>query len=55
MAVRALGRLERPDQVSTLLPLLDAKEPRVRAEAASALAQSVGVDPAAAQTGAGSG
>ncbi len=50
MAVRAVGRLERPDQVSTLLPLLDAKEPRVRAEAANALAQSAGVDPAAAQT-----
>ena len=50
MAVRAVGRLERLDQVSTLLPLLDAKEPRVRAEAANALAQSAGVDPAAAQT-----
>ena len=53
MAVRALGRLERLDQVSTLLPLLDAKQPRVRAEAASALAQSAGADPAAAQTPAG--
>jgi cyclophilin family peptidyl-prolyl cis-trans isomerase len=50
MAVRAIGRLERPDQLSTLLPLLDAKEPRVRAEAANALAQSAGADPAAAQT-----
>jgi cyclophilin family peptidyl-prolyl cis-trans isomerase/HEAT repeat protein len=47
MAVRALGRLERPGLVSTLLPLLDAQTPGVRAEAANALAQSAGSDPAA--------
>ena len=47
MAVRAVGRLERPDQVPTLLPLLEAKEPGVRAEAANALAQSAGSDPQA--------
>jgi cyclophilin family peptidyl-prolyl cis-trans isomerase/HEAT repeat protein len=47
MAVRALGRLERPDLVATLLPLLDARAPGVRAEAANALAQSAGSDPAA--------
>ncbi len=50
IAVRAIGRLERPDQLPTLVPLLEAKEPRVRAEAANALAQSAGADPAAAQT-----
>ncbi len=49
VAVRALGRLERLDQVSALLPLLDAKEPRVRAEAANALAQSAGGDTASAR------
>ena len=37
IAVRAIGRLERLDQIPTLLPLLDAKEPRVRAEAAREL------------------
>lgn len=47
LAVRALGRLERPALVPTLLPLLDAAAPAVRAEAADALAQSAGMDPAA--------
>ena len=50
IGVRAIGRLERPDQLPTLVPLLEAKEPRVRAEAANALAQSAGADPAAART-----
>jgi cyclophilin family peptidyl-prolyl cis-trans isomerase len=45
--VRALGRLERAELVTTLLPLLDAPQPPVRAEAANALAQSAGTDPAA--------
>ncbi len=49
-AVRAVGRLERPDLVATLLPLLDAQAPGVRAETANALAQSAGSDPAAAET-----
>jgi cyclophilin family peptidyl-prolyl cis-trans isomerase/HEAT repeat protein len=49
-AVRALGRLERPDLTATLVPLLDAQASRVRAEAANALAQSAGADPAAVRT-----
>jgi cyclophilin family peptidyl-prolyl cis-trans isomerase/HEAT repeat protein len=44
IAVRALGRLERPELTTTLLPLLEAKDPGVRAEAANALAQVVGKD-----------
>lgn len=39
VAVRALGRLERPALAADILPLLDHAEPRVRAEAATALAQ----------------
>ena len=50
MAVRAVGRLERPDLVATLLPLLDAQAPGVRAEAANALAQSAGSDPLAVRS-----
>ena len=45
MAVRALGRLERPDLVTLLLPLIDAQAAAVRAEAANALAQSRGRGP----------
>ena len=45
LAVRALGRLERPSLVSTLLPALDHREPTVRAEAANALAQALGGPP----------
>lgn len=41
MAVRALGRLERPDLIPNILPLLVANTPSVRAEAANALAQAV--------------
>lgn len=41
-AVRALGRLERPEVVTHLLPLLEAQAPAVRAEAANALAQCAG-------------
>jgi cyclophilin family peptidyl-prolyl cis-trans isomerase/HEAT repeat protein len=48
-AVRALGRLERPDLAQTLLPLLDDPAPAVRAEAADALAQSAATDVAAAR------
>jgi len=44
VAIRALGRLGRVGLVDTLLPLLDANEPAARAEAAWALAQSVGAD-----------
>jgi len=50
VAVQALGRLERPSLVATLAPLLDAQAAAVRAEAAWALAQSAGADPAAART-----
>jgi cyclophilin family peptidyl-prolyl cis-trans isomerase/HEAT repeat protein len=50
LAVRALGRLERPDLVVTLLPMLEAPVPAVRAEAANALAQSADSDPAAVRT-----
>lgn len=48
MAVRALGRLERPGLVATLAPLVGADAAAVRAEAAWSLAQSVGADAAAA-------
>lgn len=40
-AVRALGRLERPELVERVIPLLDDEEPLVRAEAAHALAQAI--------------
>jgi cyclophilin family peptidyl-prolyl cis-trans isomerase/HEAT repeat protein len=50
MAVRAVGRLERPDLIAMLLPLLDAQASGVRAEAANALAQAAGGEPAAAET-----
>jgi cyclophilin family peptidyl-prolyl cis-trans isomerase/HEAT repeat protein len=49
LAVQALGRLERPELVATLAPLLDEAAAPVRAEAANALAQSVGTDAAAAR------
>ena len=39
LAVRALGRLEQPDLLPHLLPLLSARAPVVRAEAANAIAQ----------------
>ena len=41
IAVRALGRMERPEMVSRIAPLLSDSIPFVRAEAANALAQSV--------------
>lgn len=41
LAVRALGRLERPALVPTLAPMLASADPATRAEAANALAQSV--------------
>ena len=44
VAVRALGRLERPDLTTTLVPFLDQANAAVRAEAACALAQSAGGD-----------
>jgi cyclophilin family peptidyl-prolyl cis-trans isomerase len=50
LAVRALGRLERPGLIATLVPLLDAPPASVRAEAANALAQSAGADEAAQRT-----
>jgi HEAT repeat protein len=40
-AVRALGRLERPQLVDRIAPLLDDGSPAVRAEAANAIAQAV--------------
>jgi cyclophilin family peptidyl-prolyl cis-trans isomerase/HEAT repeat protein len=49
LAVRALGRLERPSVIPTLLPLLKTLAPPVRAEAADALAQAVGKDAGAAR------
>lgn len=39
MAVRALGRLERPSLISQVLPLLRSPRPEIRAEAANAVAQ----------------
>lgn len=39
VAVRALGRLERPALAADILPVLDSAYPAVRAEAANALAQ----------------
>ncbi|RPJ70631.1 MAG: hypothetical protein EHM24_14915, partial [Acidobacteria bacterium] len=47
-AVRALGRLERPDLTARIVPLLAAGDAGVRAEAANALAQAAGQDLAAA-------
>ena len=47
VAVRALGRLERPALIDTLLPILEADLPAARAETANALVMSVGKDPAA--------
>jgi cyclophilin family peptidyl-prolyl cis-trans isomerase len=41
IAVRALGRLERPELVPQILPLLSDGAPTVRAEAANALGQAV--------------
>ena len=54
IAIRALGRLERPALVPDLLPLLDVADPAARAEAANALAQASGedIDAAAAARGA---
>lgn len=40
-AARALGRLERPDLVEALLPLLSDPDPSVRAETANAVAQAL--------------
>jgi cyclophilin family peptidyl-prolyl cis-trans isomerase len=39
VAVRAMGRLERPELISDILPLLKAPLPEIRAEAANAAAQ----------------
>jgi cyclophilin family peptidyl-prolyl cis-trans isomerase/HEAT repeat protein len=44
LAVRALGRLERPDLADAIMPLLAAATPAVRAEAANALGQAVSRD-----------
>jgi len=41
VAVRALGRLERPEMTSVIEPLLADDDPPVRAEAANAMAQAV--------------
>ena len=41
VAVRALGRMERPELVPQILPLLSDGAPTVRAEAANALGQAV--------------
>ena len=41
LAVRGLGRLERPSLLSAIIPLLKAPESRVRLEAANAVAQAV--------------
>ncbi|RPJ58572.1 MAG: hypothetical protein EHM24_28595, partial [Acidobacteria bacterium] len=49
LAVRALGRLERPELVPNLAPALSAGRAAVRAEAAHALAQSAGQDQAASR------
>ncbi len=47
IAIRALGRLERPALVPELTVLLNAADPGARAEAANALAQAAGQDAAA--------
>ena len=47
IAIRALGRLERPALVPELSVLLNAADPGARAEAANALAQAAGQDAAA--------
>jgi cyclophilin family peptidyl-prolyl cis-trans isomerase/HEAT repeat protein len=39
IAVRALGRLERPDVIADIAPMLQDRDPRVRAHAANAFAQ----------------
>lgn len=49
-AVRALGRLERPQLLPDLLPQLAAKKPVVRAEAANAVVQAAGQDPEAVKS-----
>lgn len=41
LAVRALGRLERPSVVSDIVPSLSAPSPEVRSEAANAIAQAL--------------
>ncbi len=43
-AVRALGRLERPDLLDDILPFLASPAPRVRAEAANAVGQAVATE-----------
>ena len=40
-AIRALGRLERRDVITDLIPLLGRTQPRIRAEAANAVAQAL--------------
>src|SRR5689334_14110953 len=39
VAVRALGRLERPELIADIIPLLKSPLPEIRAEAANAVAQ----------------
>jgi cyclophilin family peptidyl-prolyl cis-trans isomerase/HEAT repeat protein len=41
IAIRALGRLERPELLSEILPLLKSPLPEIRAEAANAIGQAV--------------
>jgi cyclophilin family peptidyl-prolyl cis-trans isomerase/HEAT repeat protein len=48
LAVRALGRLERPELADAIAPLVAARRPAVRAEAANALGQAVSTTPAQA-------
>ena len=50
IAVRAIGRLERPDLVPDLLPLLSVAPASIRAEAADALAQAARSDRAVSAT-----
>ena len=45
LAVRALGRLERPELADAIIPLMAARRPSIRAEAANALGQAVSRTP----------
>jgi len=45
LAVRALGRLERPELADAIIPLMASRRPSIRAEAANALGQAISRTP----------